>query len=195
MKKKLKLGIIAFRDMEVLDFAGPFEVFSVANQLSDYTLLEIQVIGLDSSLVLAKNGLKIMPDCSIMDVPNLDILIIPGGDGSKEFIENTEGMSWVQTIEQHAEILATVCSGARIVAKMGLLQGKTFTTHAEVFEDILAIDPSAIPVKNVRFVGHDKVMTAAGVAAGIDLSLHIVEKLFGKSLQIATAQYMEYPLA
>lgn len=195
MIKKHKLGILAFQDMEVLDFAGPFEVFSVANQLADYTLLDIQVIGLDSSLVLAKNGLKIMPDCSIMDVSDLDVLIIPGGDGSKALMKNTEGMAWIQTLAQGLEVLATVCSGARIVAKLGFLQGKTFTTHAEVFEDIVAIDPSASPIRGVRYIDHGKVMTAAGVAAGIDLSLHIVHKLFGKSLQEATAQYMEYPMS
>ncbi|UJP65731.1 DJ-1/PfpI family protein [Mongoliitalea daihaiensis] len=193
MSRRLQLGILAFQEMEVLDFAGPFEVFSVANQLADYAILDIQVIGLDSSVVIAKNGLKIIPDCSIEVVSRLDILIIPGGDGSKELLRHTRGMDWIYKISNISGIVATVCSGARILAQLGYLKEKTFTTHKEVFEDVLAIEPSAIPVRDVRYIDHGKIMTAAGVAAGIDLSLHIVEKLFGTASRETTARYMEYP--
>jgi transcriptional regulator GlxA family with amidase domain len=192
--QKIRLGILAFQDMEVLDFAGPFEVFSVANQLADYKLMDIQVIGIDSSLVTAKNGLKILPDCGMEDIEGLDMLIIPGGDGSKDLRKNTKAMDWIGNQSKEVKVLASICSGARILAQLGYLQGKTFTTHMEVFADIVAIDPTAIPVRDVRFIDHGKFMTAAGVASGIDLSLHIVGKFFGRNLKEAAAKYMEYPL-
>lgn len=193
MQAKLQLGLLAFPDMEVLDFAGPFEVFSVANQLSDYSLLDIRLIGLDKNLVTAKNGLKIMPDCSMDAIAKLDILIIPGGDGSKALLTHEAGMTWIDSIIPQAQIVATVCSGARILAQLGYLRNQTFTTHASVFDDVLSIEPTAQALKDARFVDHGKIMTAAGVAAGIDLSLHMVEKLFGTMLKEETERYMEYP--
>lgn len=194
MQAKLQLGLLAFPDMEVLDFAGPFEVFSVANQLSDYKLFDIHVIGLNEQLVKAKNGLKIMPDCGMDTISKLDILIIPGGDGSKALLKHEKGMAWIDSIIPQAQIVATICSGARILAQLGYLRNQTFTTHASVFEDVVSIEPTAKALKAVRFVDNGKIMTAAGVAAGIDLSLHIVEKLFGTALKEETARYMEYPL-
>lgn len=194
MQAKLQVGLLAFPDMEVLDFAGPFEVFSVANQLADYALMDIHVIGMDTSVVIAKNGLKILPDIAMQEISFLDFLIIPGGDGSKEVVNRTDVLDWIAMIAQGTRVVATVCSGARIVATLGFLQNKTFATHAEVYEDVIKIEPSATPIRDVRYVDHGWVMTSAGVAAGIDLSLHIVEKYFGQRLKEATATYMEYPL-
>ncbi|MGY6520792.1 MAG: DJ-1/PfpI family protein [Mongoliitalea sp.] len=194
MQAKLQLGLLAFPDMEVLDFAGPFEVFSVANQLSEYSIFDVHVVGLNEQLVKAKNGLNIMPDCGMDAIAKLDILIVPGGDGSKALLKHEKGMVWIDSIIPQAQIVATICSGARILAQLGYLRNQTFTTHASVFEDVLSIEPTAKALRDARFIDHGKIMTAAGVAAGIDLSLHIVEKLFGTALKEETARYMEYPL-
>lgn len=189
---KLHVAILLFDEVEVLDFAGPFEVFSVTGQLSGYQILEVKTVGKTKSLVLAKNGLQVMPDLGTDELNQADILIIPGGDGSKAVIQDEELLEWIDRIIENAQTVFTVCSGARILAKLGHLQGQRFTTHHEVFEDVLDLEPSSLPDKSARFVDNGKFMTAAGVAAGIDLSLYVVEKYFGKEVKDNTAKYMEY---
>ncbi|MFD2201763.1 DJ-1/PfpI family protein [Shivajiella indica] len=191
MSKK-SVAILLFEEVEVLDFAGPFEVFSVTAQLSGYEILEVKTIAKSKSLIRAKNGLQVMPDLGIDELSQLDILIIPGGDGSRAVIQDKVLMEWIDNLAHKAQTVFTVCSGARILAKLGYLKIQRFTTHHEVFEDVLALEPKAIPDRNARFVDNGKFMTAAGVAAGIDLSLYVVEKYFGKEVKDNTAKYMEY---
>lgn len=189
---KLKVAILLFDEVEVLDFAGPFEVFSVTAQLSGYSYLEVKTVAKTKSLIRAKNGLKVMPDLAIDALNQVDILILPGGDGSKAVIQDEELLEWIDQLIENAQTVFTVCSGARILAKLGWLQGQRFSTHHEVFDDVLVLEPSAVPDKTARFVDNGKFMTAAGVAAGIDLSLHVVEKYFGDEVKKKTARYMEY---
>lgn len=189
---KVQVAILLFDEVEVLDFAGPFEVFSVTAQLSGYQSLEVKTVAKTKSLIHAKNGLQVKPDLGTGELNQVDILIIPGGDGSKAVIQDEELLEWIDCLIENAQTVFTVCSGARILAKLGYLQGQRFTTHHEVFEDVLAIEPSAVPDKRARFVDNGKFMTAAGVAAGIDLSLYVVEKYFGEEVKKKTARYMEY---
>jgi transcriptional regulator GlxA family with amidase domain len=192
MMQKLKLTLLCFEDMEVLDFAGPFEVFSVANQLEDYTLMDIAVVSKDGGIITARNGLKILPDTGIHEVINTDILIIPGGDGTKRILEDEVLMSWLDKLIPQSRIAFSVCSGARILARLGYLDGKPFTTHHEVFEDVQKLTKEGIPVKDQRFVDLGSIMTAAGISAGIDLSLHVVKRLWGDPVQNRVIRYMEY---
>lgn len=193
-KQKLKVVILIFDDVEVLDFAGPFEVFSVAGQLSDYKLLDVSVVGKSSKTITAKNGLKVVPDADITQAMDSDILVIPGGDGSKAVIEDLSLLSLVKNVIDRSQICMSVCSGARILAKLGYLDGKEFATHQSVYDDVMDLAKNALPQKSSRFVDLGQIMTAAGVAAGIDLALHVVQKVFGKELMQKTADYMEYPL-
>jgi transcriptional regulator GlxA family with amidase domain len=189
---KLLVAILLFDDVEVLDFAGPFEVFSVTAQLSNYQSLEVKTVGKTKSLIRAKNGLQVMPDLGIDALGQVDILVIPGGDGSKKVIADPEIMDWISQRAENAQTIFSVCSGTRILAQLGYLANQQFTTHHEVFDDILEIEPTAVPDKEARFVDNGKFMTAAGVAAGIDLSLYVVEKYFGEEVKKKTARYMEY---
>ncbi|WP_291780127.1 DJ-1/PfpI family protein [Cecembia sp.] len=189
---KLKFAILLFDEVEVLDFAGPFEVFSVTSQLSDYQILEVITVSKEQKVIRAKNGLKVVPDISIEALNQVDILLIPGGDGSKAVIQDKDLMAWIGAISQKAQHVLTVCSGARILAKLGHLAHQKFTTHHGVFESILSLEPTAIPDHSARFVDNGKFMTSAGVAAGIDLSLYVVEKYFGEAVRRKTAKYMEY---
>lgn len=193
-KQKLKVVILIFEEVEVLDFAGPFEVFSVTSQLSDYRLLDVTVVGKNSNTIIAKNGLKIIPDTDIHQVFHADILVLPGGDGSKKVIGDRELLDWIKNITENSSFCMSVCSGARILAKLGYLDGKEFATHQSVYDDVLKIANDAIPKKSSRFVDLGKIMTAAGISAGIDLALHVVEKTFGRDLMRKTAEYMEYPI-
>ncbi|WP_194776829.1 DJ-1/PfpI family protein [Pararhodonellum marinum] len=192
MHTKRSLALFAFEDMEVLDFAGPFEVFSVANQMEGYSLLDIKVVSKDGKLLKARNGLQIQPDTSLADLEQVDILVIPGGDGSKAVIEDLKVMLWMEHHIPETEITFSVCSGARILAKLGYLDGREYTTHHEVFEDVHTLTHGGIPNKTKRFVDLGQILTAGGISAGIDLSLHIVGRLFGQAVQKNTMKYMEY---
>jgi transcriptional regulator GlxA family with amidase domain len=188
-----QLGILIFDDVEVLDFAGPFEVFSVANQLSGYTLLEVQTFSITTLPIRARNGLQVLPDHSITSIPTLDYLVLPGGDGTKKIIQNG---SFIQEIKQQAlnsEWTMSVCSGSRILGKAGFLEHKPYCTHHEVFGSMQELVPTGIPQPTLRFIQSDaRIWTAAGISAGIDLALQLTELTFGKELALATATYMEY---
>ena len=187
------LGIFAFDDMEVLDFAGPFEVFSVANQLSGYKLLKIRVASADKKTIKAKNGLMIKTDFRLSDLENLDYLVIPGGDGTKKVIQKKEVLDEIKKLTSRSTWTMSVCSGSRILGKTGFLDHKPYCTHHEVFDSMKEIVPSGIPKPDLRFVQSDqKIWTAAGISAGIDLALHLTELTFGKELAVQTAAYMEY---
>lgn len=186
------VGILIFDNIELLDFAGPFEVFSVTNQLNDYKLCNTFTFSETGVPIKSVNGLHVIPDYSIHTCPDIDILIIPGGGGTKKLIENKELLSWINDKYQKSEITFSICSGARLLAKLGLLDNLEFTTHHEVFEDVQKIAPKAILVKAKRFIDNGKLMTSAGISAGIDLSLHVIEKLYGKTTVTRTIKYMEY---
>ena len=188
-----QLGILIFDDVEVLDFAGPFEVFSVANQLSGYKILEVHTIASNKEVIRAKNGLQVIPDKSLDQLDRLDYLVLPGGDGSKKVIQNQPLMTTLQSLVSQTEWTMSVCSGSRILGKSGFLDQKPYCTHHEVFESMASLVPSGTPKPNHRFIQSDtRIWTAAGISAGIDLALHLVELTFGKELALTTASYMEY---
>ena len=188
-----QLGILIFDEVEVLDFAGPFEVFSVANQLADYKILQVHTLSLDALEIRAKNGLHLLADYRMDQVDQLNYLVLPGGDGSKMVIQNQPGMALLQTQILQASCTMSVCSGSRILGKAGFLEHKPYCTHHEVFDSMQEIVPTGIPQPSLRFIqSDDRIWTAAGISAGIDLALHLTELTFGKELALATATYMEY---
>ena len=188
-----KLGILIFDDVEVLDFAGPFEVFSVANQLADYKILAMQTLADNPGPIRAKNGLQVLPNTSLAQLNELDFLVIPGGDGSKKVIQNQPLMSSLKKHISQTAWTMSVCSGSRILAKGGFLNEKLYCTHHEVYESMASLVPTGLPQPNLRFIQSDsRIWTAAGISAGIDLALHLVQLTFGNELALATAQYMEY---
>jgi len=190
--KKYNVGILLFDDVEVLDFAGPFEVFSVTSELNNFELFNVFTITQTGEKIRAVNGLNVIPDFSFSDHPVIDILIIPGGDGTKLEVNKDVVLAWIENINQDSTITMTVCSGARLIGKLGLLDGLDSVTHHEVIPDLKSIAPKTNIHANERFVDNGKIMTAGGISAGIDLSLHVVSKIFGKSIADKTAVYMEY---
>jgi len=190
--KKYSVGIFLFDDVEVLDFAGPFEVFSVTSQLNNYEPFSVFTISETGEEINAVNGLNVLPDFSFEDHPDIDILIVPGGDGTKMEMEKQSVSDWISQVNEHTTITMSVCSGARILANVGLLDGLNSTTHHDVIKDIKKITSETNILEGNRFVDAGKIMTSGGISAGIDLSLHVVEKLFGKSMAEETMIYMEY---
>ena len=187
------VGIFLFNGVEVLDFAGPFEVFSVASQLSDYQELKVFTFGAEQSLIRTVNGLQVLPDFALENLPVCDFLVIPGGEGSKRVIQKPEVLDSLKTSIDQTQWTMSVCSGSRILGKLGYLDNKPYCTHHSVFDSMKEVTPTGYPKPELRFVqSSERVYTAAGISAGIDLSLFLVEKTFGIDLAMQTAEYMEY---
>lgn len=186
------VGIFLFNDVELLDFAGPHEVFSVTAELNNYELLNIFTISQNGKEIKTVNGLKVLPDYGFGVHPNIDILVIPGGVGTKAEMIKEDVLEWICENHRNSMITMSVCSGARLLGKLGLLDGLECTTHHEVMEHLQEIAPKAIIRQDKRFVENGKLFTSAGISAGIDLSLHIIKKLFGSEIANNTKVYMEY---
>jgi len=196
---KRTVGILMFDGVEVLDFAGPFEVFSRArlvpgtdSRRSDESApFSVCLISADGGPVSATGNLRVMVDFSLSTAPHLDIFIVPGGFGTRPLLDDAALVAAVAARARQAEIAASVCTGALLLAKGGLLEGRKATTHWGAL-DLLASLGSIDVLPDRRYV-EDGVLTSAGVAAGIDLSLAIVERLCGRAVADDTARYMDYP--
>ncbi|MFP4557137.1 MAG: DJ-1/PfpI family protein [Bacteroidales bacterium] len=189
---KYNVGILLFPDVETLDFAGPFEVFSVASELNNFELFNVFTIGKNLEPIKTIHGLKVLPHHSLSNCPKVDILIIPGGFGTRQLVKDNEVMQWVQKNHQSTQLTLTVCTGAMVLGVLGMLDDKEYTTHHLLFGEMANFAPKGILIKGKRFVKSGKIFTSAGISAGIDLSLHIVGELLGHKVAQKTARYMEY---
>jgi len=191
--QKYNIGILVFDDVEVLDFAGPFEVFTVTAELMKYNFIEVFTVAEEKTLIKAKNGLKIMPEYAFNQHPEISILIIPGGFGTRKLLHRTSVKEWLEQVDNRSLIMASVCSGALILGRFGYLDGLECTTHHDVVEELKILAPLTKVLEEERFIDSGtKIMTSAGVATGIDLSLYIVKKLLGHKVCDNTMKYMEY---
>lgn len=189
---KKNVAILIFDNAEVLDFAGPFEVFSVASELKNSELFNVFTVARDSNAISAVNGLSVNPKYNFQDCPPVDILIISGGVGSRKAMVDQETLTWVEQIHHNTLYTVSICSGSRILGTLGLLDNKKYCTHQDVYEHMEEIVPSGLPQKEKRFVQEGKIFTSGGISAGIDLSFHIVTLLYSSNTAKETAAYMEY---
>lgn len=195
MNQTRNLAILVFDDAEVLDFCGPFEVFSLANRKFDLPAFQVFTVSEKRGPIHARNGLSINPDYRFADCPRPDLLLIPGGWGTRKEMNNLPLLKWIQRNAETAELVLSVCTGAFLLGKVGLLDGLDATTHHSGFDRLREIAPTATVHEDRRFVDTGKVVTSAGIAAGIDMSLHIVKRLQGEEAAEAVAKQMEYPWA
>jgi transcriptional regulator GlxA family with amidase domain len=189
---KRNLAILIFDDVEVLDFCGPFEVFSVTNELNDDIHLNVFTIAEQASPVLTRNGLSVNPRYTLADSPDIQMLLLPGGQGTRKVMNSASVLSWLTAEYEKLELLLSVCTGSLILAKAGLLDGLAATTHHEVVDLLRITAPKAEIDTSKRFIDNGKIIVAAGISAGIDMSLYVVSRLFGEPIARKTAAYMEY---
>jgi transcriptional regulator GlxA family with amidase domain len=193
----INVGIYLYNEIEVLDFAGPFEVFSTASRVNSRMepgsdeLFNVFTVAEDTKPIFARGGLQVIPRYSIKNHPEMNILIIPGGIVSDD-LKNENIISWIKTSSDIAEITASVCTGSFLLAKSGLLKSKCATTHWEDINDLHSMFPDIKIKKNVRWVDEGSVVTAAGISAGIDMSLHLISRAANENLAIRTAKQMEF---
>jgi transcriptional regulator GlxA family with amidase domain len=194
----IAVAIYLFKNVEVLDFAGPFEVFTTASRVflkhnpDKPAPFKVFTVAKTSAPVQARAGLKTLPDFSVDDGPRIDLLVIPGGVVDEE-LQDEQMIDWVRATSSSAQMTASVCTGAFLLAKAGLLDGQQATTHWEDIADLRSQFPQVWVQEGVRWVDEGAVVTSAGIAAGIDMSLHLVARLASKELAIATARQMDVP--
>ena len=197
---RMTVGILIFDDVEVLDFAGPFEVFSRTRTVAgadsrrtdDSAPFQTFTVARSSDVITAIGGLKVVPHYAWTDAPPIDILVVPGGFGTRALLHDDATLSWIRETAGRSRQVTSVCTGALLLAKIGLLNGKRATTHWAGLDLLASIDPT-IQVQRERRVVHDGVFTSAGVSAGIDMSFAVVEQICGREVALETAHYIEYP--
>jgi len=197
--KKINVGIFIFDEVEVLDFAGPFEVFSRTRLLkgaesrrsNDSAPFNPFTVSIDKKSLTATGGLKIIADYTFNNFPKIDILIVPGGYGTRTLLNNEILLKWIKAVSDKANITASVCTGSLLLAKAGLLEGKRATTHWGAIEALKSISKD-IQVITERRVVNDEIITSAGVSSGIDMAFMIVENLYGEEVSSDTAKYIEF---
>ncbi|QIB69302.1 DJ-1/PfpI family protein [Aminipila butyrica] len=191
-----KIGILLFNEVEVMDFAGPFEVFSITeNAAATGKAFEVYTIARKKELISTRNGLKIQPDYDFHDAPQFDILIIPGGYGAEEIeIHNQETIDWIKRSFTQVQIMASVCTGAFLLAEAGLLDGRQATTHWMDIDRLEEEYSKVRVIRDVKFVDAFPIITSGGISAGINMSFYIVKKLLGIEIAKITAKRMEYDI-
>lgn len=186
------VAIILFDDVEVLDFAGPFEVFSVCGRRSQLDPFDVFTVSERGQTIRARNGLVVTPLHSFASAPAPDILLVPGGFGTRREMKNPVMLEWVARLGASCEYLLSVCTGALVLACAGRLDGLEATTHHLAFDELRAVAPRTMVREGARIVDNGRVILSSGVSAGIDMSLHVVARLLGDDLAMETARYMEY---
>lgn len=194
------IAILLFDHVEVLDFAGPFEVFSVTGRRNVGKLFDVFTVA-EKDTVVARNNLVVKATYTFAKCPPSSIFLVPGGGGfradgtpfgSRHEMNNPQMLEWIKTRSATSEHILSVCSGALLLAKAGLLENLEATTHYLAVDLLKSISPTIRVLPEKRWVDNGKIILSAGVSAGIDMALHVVEKLQGAEVANETARYMQY---
>lgn len=194
------VAILVFDDVEVLDFAGPFEVFSRtrltpgidSRRSDDSAPFWVFTVAPRPGPVVATGGLTVLPAHSFEDCPRVDLLVVPGGFGTRPLLEDEAVLEWIRRTAMGARRTTSVCSGSLLLARAGLLDGKRATSHWGSLDRLAALGQDVRVERDARVVD-DGIVTSAGVASGIDMAFHVVEALLGREVALETARYIEYP--
>jgi len=197
---KRNIAILLFDDVEVLDFAGPFEVFSrtrtvpgpASRRSEESAPFEVFTVAQTTAPVRATGGLAVAPRYGFADAPRIDLLLVPGGWGTRAVLEDGETLAWLAERAAAAKLVTSVCTGALVLGKLGRLDGRRATTHWSAFDLLASLSPRTTVERGRRWVD-DGVVTSAGVAAGIDMAFHLVARFCGEEVARETARYIDYP--
>ena len=193
-----RVGILVFPNVEVLDFCGPYEVFSVTRldeerRREEPSPFEVLLLAESVDPVVATGGLRVIPDATLETSPPLDILVVPGGWGTRREINNQRVVTWIAERANEVETLTSVCTGAMLLGQAGVLDGRRATTHWRSLDWMRHSFPAVTVEDNLHVVEEGPVLTSAGISAGIDMALLVVVRYCGDAVGRATARHMEYP--
>jgi len=196
---KWNVGILIFDDVEILDFTGPFEVFSrtrlqpgpESRRSEDSAPFRVFTVARTPAPIATTGGLQVVPHHSFADAPPIHLVVVPGGWGTRRLLQDAETLAWIRQVAGRARRVTSVCTGSLLLTQAGLLQGRHATTHWGAL-DTLASLPGGVAVEREHRVVDDGIITSAGVASGIDMAFYVVEVLFGRDVADETAHYIEY---
>ena len=199
MERK-RVGIVLFENIEVLDFCGPFEVFSVTRldeerRRDEPSPFEVLLVAEHPGPVTTTGDMKVIPHHTFQTCPRLDILVVPGGWGTRKELNNPVMLDWLRARAVEVETLTAVCTGSMLLGFAGLLNGLRATTHWRSLDWMRDSFPEVKVEYDKHIVEHGRVLTSAGISAGIDMALKVVARYFGDGVARATARNMEYPYA
>jgi transcriptional regulator GlxA family with amidase domain len=187
MKATITIGILVFEEAEELDFVGPYEVFGMAAEFD--APCKTVVVAESLGAIRCAHGMRVLPDHMIENSPALDVLIVPGGRGAR--VHARKSPQILDFVRQQKGTVASVCTGAMVLAAAGILDGIAATTHYGHYDQLREYDQVKVR-EGVRFIMHDRIATSAGVTAGIDLSLAFVARFFGETLADRIAENLEW---
>ena len=193
-----RVGIVLFNDIEVLDFCGPFEVFSATRlneekRREEPSPFEVFLVAEILSHVTTTGGMKVIPQYSFENCPRLDILVVPGGWGTRKELNNPVMLEWLRSRAAEVEMLTSVCTGSMLLGFAGLIDGLHATTHWRSLDWMRDSFPRVMVEYEQHVVEDGRVFTSAGISAGIDMALKVVVRYYGREIAQATAAPMEYP--
>jgi transcriptional regulator GlxA family with amidase domain len=196
MERK-RVGIVLFEDVEVLYFCGPFEVFSATRLNEDRrseepSPFEVLLVAEKDFPVVTTGGMKVIPDHTFESCPKLDILVVPGGWGTRKELKNPAMLNWLRFRTLEVETLTSVCTGSMLLGFAGLLDGHRATTHWRSLDWMRESFPEVTVEYGEHVVEDGSVITSAGISAGIDMALKVVTRYCGETVARATAKHMEY---
>jgi transcriptional regulator GlxA family with amidase domain len=184
------VAIFVYDGVEILDFGGPGEVFQ-ATSINGQNAFKVFTVAASPNPIMSQRFVKITPEYTFSQCPKPDIVVLPGGS-TGDSQKNGLVIQWIQEISKSAEVIMSVCTGAMLLSKAKLLDGLHATTWYGAIERLREMTPKATVHSQTRFVDNGQIITTAGVSAGIDGALHVVERLLGREVAAGTAQYMEY---
>jgi len=184
---KRTLGVLLYPDFELLDVFGPVEMFgSLKDQVT------VVMVAEKAGPVESFQKTKVLADHGLDDCPKLDLLLVPGGWGTLQQLENERLLTWLRERASEVEILMSVCSGSGILAKAGLLDGRPATTNKQSYDTIVAQGPKVDWIREARWVDDGDIVTSSGVSAGMDMALAVIERLYGADTAGMLANMTEY---
>ncbi|MBN1798589.1 MAG: DJ-1/PfpI family protein [Spirochaetales bacterium] len=186
------IGILLFDNIDLLDITGPYEVFSLARTEDNQNIFKLSTVAQTKQAISTWSGFNITPVYCFSDFPKPDILFVPGGIGTRTEIGNNALIQFIKDIYPHIELVISVCTGALLLAKAGLLKGLRATTHHSALNLLSELEPTASIEKTERYVDNGKIILSAGISAGIDMSFYIIKRLYGKEMAKQVAEHMEY---
>lgn len=186
------LGILVFDDVEELDAIGPYEVLAFWAQTFPQDGWTVSTISRDGGVVTGAKRLRIQPDHSMADAPDLQVLVHPGGMGTRPLLRDENHLAWVRMQREKTPLLTSVCTGALVYAAAGLLYQRPATTHWGAMGELAELEPTAELDHEARYVDDGDIVTSAGISAGIDMALHLVRRLSSLERALEVQRGIQY---
>lgn len=188
----LSIGIFVFEGAEELDFAGPFEVLAAWAILFPDDGVSVFTVAPEAGPITGAKGLQVIPDHSWASAPPIDVLVYPGGRGNRAHLGDPAVAAWLASVRDHAQLITSVCTGALVLADVGLLDGRPATTHWQYLDTLRDLGDDIELRSGERFVDDGDIITAAGVSAGIDMALHLIARLHSVERAREVRRYIQY---